>query len=217
MHDPTVDDAHAFLRGHSTAEIRFDEHLRPLHYVVAPDGMLVAPVMVAMLQSMDTVLFVPECSEDAMELSVTLLPLEEQGPEGGLCDRWRIFHGDPPDVRWARISIDAARYAGMVIDGEALMRPNPLVAEEPAICREVNTGRLEDLRRAAERVAGVDVPEPRLVGVDPGGLDVRARFGVIRLPLAAAHAGDAPDAAAIRAAVDRLLSGDPGHPGDAPA
>ncbi|MHC4809916.1 MAG: hypothetical protein ACYTEV_06065 [Planctomycetota bacterium] len=215
MHDPTVDAAHAFLRGHSTAEIRFDEHLRPLHYVVAPDGLLVAPVMVAMLQSMDTVLFVPECSEDAMELSVTLLPLEEHGPEGGLCDRWRIFHGDPPDVRWARMSIDAARYAGMVIDGEALMRPNPLAAEEAAICREVNTGRLEDLRRAAERVSGVDVPEPRLVGVDPGGLDVRARFGVIRVPLAVdAEGGEAGDAAAVRAAIDRLLSGDSG---DAPS
>jgi hypothetical protein len=213
MQDPTVAAAHAFLRAHTTAELRFDEHLRPLHYVIAPDGRPVAPVMVAMIESMDTVLYVPECTEDAMECSVTLLPFDEAGPEGHLCDRWRIHHGEPPDVRWAVLSIDAARYHGMIIDGEALMTPNPLAADEAALCRWVNRERTGELRAAARRVTGVDVPEPKLVAVDPGGLDVRARFGILRVPLPASGATEAaegepaPDAAWARAAIDRLLAG----------
>lgn len=201
-----VDAALAFLRAHTTAELRFDEHLRPLHYVIAPDGRPVAPVMVAMIQSMDTVLYVPECSEDAMELSVTLLPFEEEGPEGHLCDRWRIHHGEPPDVRWAVLSIDAVRYAGMIIDGEALMRPNPLAGEEAAICRWVNADHAADLRAAARRVTGVDVPEPKLVAVDPGGLDVRARFGILRVPFPETGGAPPADAAAARAVIERLLA-----------
>lgn len=214
MQDPTVEAAHAFLRGNTTAELRFDEHMRPLHYVIAPDGRLVAPVMVAMLQSMDTVLFAPECSESAMEISVTLLQFEEDGPEGALADRWRIHHGDPPDVRWAILTVDAARYDGMVIDGDAMTRPNPLAADEAVLCREINEDRIDELRRTAERITGVDVPEPRLVAVDPGGLDVRARFGILRVPFLPSEPGAEPvgegeiDAAWARGMIDRVLTAD---------
>jgi hypothetical protein len=184
MSDPIVDDAHAYLRGHSTADIRFDEHFRPIRYVIGPDGRLVAPVMVAMLQSMDTVLFIPEVEEDAMEVQVTLEPFEEHGPEGRLADRWRIHHGEPPDVNWAHLHIDAARFQSMVLDGDALMRSNPLADDEARICRHMNADHTDDLRNLCRHVAGIGVENPVMVAIDPLGIDVRGRFDVIRIPAA---------------------------------
>ncbi|MCP3904603.1 MAG: DUF2470 domain-containing protein [Planctomycetes bacterium] len=192
MPDPTIESAYAFLRAHTTADIRFDEHVRPIRYVIAPGGALVAPAMVAMLQTMDTVLFVPDVSEGAMEVQVTLEEFDERdaGDEsahpadrpGALADRWRIHHGTPPDVRWAYLHVDAARHETLVIDGEALIRANPLVADEAALCREMNQGRVDDLRRLCLHFASVNVEEPVMVAVDPLGIDVRGRFDVIRVP-----------------------------------
>ena len=182
MSDPIVDAAHAFLRAHSTGELRFDEHLRPIKYVIGPDGRLVAPVMVAMLQSVDTVLFVPECVEGAMEVQVTLAQFDEHSPDGALADRWRIHHGEPPDVRWAFLDIDAARYEGAVIDGEALVRVNPLAGDEPGLCRDMNSDHADDLRRLCRHYAHIGVEAPVMVGIDPLGIDVRGMFDVIRVP-----------------------------------
>src|SRR6185295_5660481 len=105
MTDAVIDQAYAFLRGHTTGDLRFDEHLRPLKYVIAPDGRLIAPAMVAMIESVDTVLFVPDCAEGSMELQVTLEPFEDRGAAGADADRWRIYHGEPEDVRWASMHI----------------------------------------------------------------------------------------------------------------
>ncbi|MDY7107843.1 MAG: DUF2470 domain-containing protein [Planctomycetota bacterium] len=182
MSDLTVDAAHAFLRAHTTGELRFDEHLRPIRYVIAPDGRLVAPVMVAMLQSVDTVLFVPECAEGAMEVQVTLVQFDEHSPDGALADRWRIHHGDPPDVNWAFLEIDAARHEGNVIDGETLTRPNPLAGDEAGLCREMNQAHADDLRRMCREYANINIEQPVMVAIDPLGLDVRGMFDVIRVP-----------------------------------
>jgi hypothetical protein len=180
---PSIDEAYEFLRGHTTADLRFDEHTRPIKYVISPgDGRLVAPVMVAMLQSADTVLFVPDFADEAMEIQVTLEPFEEHGSRGALADRWRIYHGEPHDVRWALLSIDAARYAGLVIDGRALMRPNPLAAAEGRICRDMNQDR-DTLRRLCAHFSPthMEIESPIMVGIDPSGFDVRARFDVVRV------------------------------------
>lgn len=179
-----VNDAYAFLRGHSAADLRFDEHFRPVRYVVGPDGRLVAPVMVAMLEAGDTVLYIPECAEGAMEVQVTLEPFKERGPEAALCDRWRIYHGDPPDVYWAYLHIDAARYAGMIIDGGALTRPNPLADGEARLCRWMNDEHGEHLHLLCRQFAGLDLAEekPKMVGMDSTGVDIRSTFQVVRVP-----------------------------------
>jgi len=179
--DRTADDAHRFLRGHTTADMRFAEHLRPVRFVFAPDGRLVLPVMFAMLDAADTVLFVPEYAEGCMEVQVTLERLDPDGPAGGLTDRWRIYHGDPPDVHWAVADIDAARYDQWVVDGETLMRPNPLSGDEARLCRVINQQHRDALAGLCKQVAGADVEDPLLVGVDPLGFDVRRRFDVVRV------------------------------------
>lgn len=180
--DPIVDRAHLCVRSSSRGELRFEDHLRPLKYVVAPDGRLVAPVMVAMLSAPETVLFVPQCVEGAMELLVTLEPFEEAGEHGALADRWRIYHGEPEDVRWAILDPDAARFEGHVVDGEPLTRPNPLAGVEPKLCRLLNDAPRDALRSLCARHADADVEAPVAVGVDPTGIDVRRRFDVVHVP-----------------------------------
>lgn len=173
--------ARAFLRANLTGTIGFDDEFIPIKVVIAPDGHLVAPVMVAMLRAFDVVIFLPEESDEAMQLQVTLEEIHDKGEHAALCDRWRIYHGEPEDVRWARISIDAAKFDGRMFDGLALMEPNALAAAEPGICRKVNADMRDVLRKACLRVAEVEIEDPRLVGVDPLGFDVRGRFDVVRL------------------------------------
>ena len=200
MCDPIIQQARAFLRGNSTGDLRFDEHLRPLKYVFAPDGRLAAPVMVAMLQAVDTVLFVPDCAEGAMEVQVTLENFDEHGPQGALADRWHIYHGNPEDVRWALMDIDAARFEEAVIDGEALIQINPLTADEPRLCREMNRNNSDDLRNLCLHYAEIGVKQPVMVGIDQYGIDVRGTFDVIRVP-AIKRMETAEDASRILAAM----------------
>jgi len=173
--------ARAFLRANLAGAIGFDGEVVPMKFVVAPDGALVAPVMVAMLRAFDVVVFLPEESDEAMQLQVTLEEIQDAGEFASLCDRWRIYHGEPEDVRWARISIDAAKFDGRMFDGLALMQPNALAESEPRICRKVNAEMRDLLRKACLRVAEVEIEDPRLVGVDPLGFDVRGRFEIVRL------------------------------------
>ena len=182
MTDPCAETAYAYLRANTRGELRFDEHVRPIAYVIEPDGRLIAPVMAAMLASADTVLFVPGFAEGAMEVQVTLSALDPDGPEGALTDRWRIYHGDPHEAHWAWLDPDAARYGKWVVDGEALRRSNPLAADEPRLCRQINQGARDELRRVCRHLAEADVEEPLVVGVDPLGFDVRRRFDVVRVP-----------------------------------
>jgi len=181
MSDATADHAHAFLRAHTTADLRFDEHFRPIKYVIAPDGRLVAPVMVAMLHCADVVLFIPQVTEHAMQVQVTLQQFDEHGPDGALADRWRIHHGDPDDVNWAKMDIDAARFQAMVIDGDGLLRANPLADDEPALCRLLNHQHTDDLRVLCRRFADINIHDPVMVAIDPLGIDVRGRFDVVRI------------------------------------
>jgi hypothetical protein len=138
--------------------------------------------MVSMLRSVDVVLELPDDGDDSLELQVTLEQIEENGPDGALCDRWCIYHGEAPDVRWARIQIDAARYKGYFVDGQALMRENPFAAQEGALCKELNAHCREGVMRAAESTGTHRLIDPKVVGVDPWGIDARGQIGVARIP-----------------------------------
>ncbi len=177
-----AEDAYGFLRGNTTGDLRFDERSESLKYVIGPEGRVVAPVTHSMLSALQTVLFVPDNAHDAMELGVTLVSLDPDGPGGAITDRWRIYHGDAASVHWAVLNIDAARYGPWVVDGQALTRPNPLAADEPSICRRINAQHRDALGRVCRHAAGMDVEQPLLVGVDPLGFDIRRRFDIVRVP-----------------------------------
>ena len=176
-----AEDAYRFLRSHTTGDLRFDERFRLLRYVIGPDGRLVAPVMSAMLEASDTALFVPEDVDNAMELLVSLTEFEPDGPFGALTDRWRIYHGDPEDIQWALIHLEAARFHEQVVDGETLVQANPLAEDEARLCRQINDDHRAELRQVCRFIANAEAESPMLVGVDRLGFDVRRRFDVLRV------------------------------------
>ncbi|MSR18793.1 MAG: hypothetical protein EXS00_06465 [Phycisphaerales bacterium] len=176
-----IDLAYEWMRGHLRGFLRFDGERCPLKVVASPQGPLVAPVMVAMITSTDVVLELPDDGDDHLHLMVSLEQFAERGEDAALCDRWRIYHGKPEDVNWARLHIDAARFRGMYIDGSTLMRPNPWAGSESAACRTANALPKTALAASVERLTGFDVEDPVVVGADPGGIDVRRRFDVVRV------------------------------------
>lgn len=179
--DPALEDAIAFMRGNLSGLFRFEGEVRPVKIVIAPDGTLLMPAMVAMLRSVDTTLYLPDEDDTSMHLHVTLEEVQEAGPMAAFCDRWRIYHGEPPDVRWGRITVDAARYNGLFIDGQAMHRPNPLASIEAGLCKRFNAERTNDLRDACRIHNEIVLEKPIVVGVDPFGFDVRGTFQIVRL------------------------------------
>ena len=184
MSDEIAEEAFQFLRAHLSGWIRFDGERVQIRVAPTPDGNLVAPVMVAMLRSVDVALELPDDGDDSLVLQVTLEQIEESGPDGALCDRWCIYHGEPPDVRWAKMLIDAGRYRGYFLDGQALVRANAFAAQEPALCKELNAHCLDAVVAAAAGpgAGGHRLVAPKVVGVDPWGVDARAQIGVARIP-----------------------------------
>ena len=61
-------DAIEFLRGHLSGLLRFDGDVRPVKIIVDREGRLFAPVMVAMIRSLDTVMCVPDDGDEAMQM-----------------------------------------------------------------------------------------------------------------------------------------------------
>ena len=175
------DVAWAFLRCNSTASLRFGEHLHNIVFAIGHQGEIVISAMYAMLQPCDTILYVPDYSEDCMEMHVSIRQFSEHGEEGHLADRWQVYHGTPPDVQWAILEVDAARFHEMFIDGEGLQRENPFASEEPALCKQLNTSHQAQVVKACSTNTHVDVKNPLVVGIDPLGIDVRASHGIIRI------------------------------------
>ena len=174
----------AFIRSNSTATLKFGENMFDVTYVITPDGRLFISAMVAMLQPCDTVMYIPEYVEDCMELHVSLEHCSGAGEDGVHTDRWNVYHGEPPDVQWAFVAIDAGRFHGMFIDGESLCRNNPLAETEFSICNQLNKDPKE-IARVCHETTNVQVTDPVVVGIDSLGADVRAPFGIVRIPFSA--------------------------------
>lgn len=194
-----LDHAREVLVANCEGLLRFDEQSVVLKFVIDPeDGRLTAAVPVAVLMAAEHVLFVPEETEDALQLLVS----PEEAQEGNTTDRWQAYHGVPEHVRWATFWIDGARHGPWVFDGDAMTAGNPLAKAEPALCKLANADPAK-LARACKKIVDVDVPDPVCVGVDPGGMHVRARFGVVRLAFSPA----ASDADHAKASIEAMLAG----------
>lgn len=210
------------LRRYTEGTIGYGERRTPIRTVIdRATGRLVFPIEPSALDAGHMVLFLP--SENRCVLQVLLLSNRLANSETHEApDRWRAYHaffgatpktGEPANCAapsgtsggvagvWAIANIEAGKTETLVFNPEELMVPNPLLPCEPRLVRELNARR-DALRDACARHLGVAVPEPVAVGVDPLGIDVRARFGVLRLEF-----GDhAPDESAARAAIEQLLN-----------
>lgn len=201
--DPSDPDSQALEHARSVfnanpeGRLLFDERAITIKYIVDPkDGRLVASVPVAVFTATDLTLHVPEETVDALQLLITA----EECEECTATDRWLAYHGDPEHVRWATFWIDSARHGPWVFDGDALTLPNPLIAHETALCKLLNADKSK-LAKVCQRFAGVPVPDPVCVGVDPRGLHIRARFGVVRVEFDSIM----NDAALAQAAIAAML------------
>lgn len=173
--------AYHWMRGHLGGFIRFDGERVALKIAPLPDGRFVAPVMVAMQIAADTVLELPDDGDTDLHLMVSLEKFDERNDANGCADRWRTYHGDPPDVNWAWITVDAAKFHGYFIDGEVFHRPNTLASSESALCRTINQSMRDAVRAAIYAQFRTDATDPIVVGIDPDGFDVRRQFDVLRL------------------------------------
>ncbi len=196
MHDlgPTPTDALASLRSFTAGVLVYADRALGVRFVIDPrSGRLLMPLPPDALEAHDHVLHLPD--EHAPSLEALLSLVETSDRDAALIERWRAYHGDPAHARWRLATVESARLAGMVYDSPVFSVPNPLAADQPRLCRTLNAdpSRLADICAASTHTR----PErPVALGIDPDGLDARARFGVIRVVFPR-RATDADDALAI--------------------
>jgi hypothetical protein len=206
MHDCASEARRALRRWHE-GWLTASAFAGPARYVIDDDtGRLTLFAEPQALEQEAPALLIPEESEPELEL---LLDLQRQPPEVAHRDRWRAYHAAYEPERageWASAIAETVRLCitpgPEVFDGPDVCQPNPLRQHLTGLLREPNRRR-DDLARAVRARIGEASVAPVAVGADPWGLDVRARFGVIRLEFDT-EAGD-PDAAA--AAIEALLGG----------
>lgn len=169
----------ATAQGHLLADA---DTVRPVLWVIdRRRGHLLFPMPRELDDLTEAQLMIPEEHDPRL---AALLSIEvTDAPPAAAEIRHEVYHGAAREARWAVATIEALRYHGEAFDGEALDLIDPLAEHEPALCRGLNA----DSHRLAEicrHHAGTRVPKPVAVGVDPDGIDVRARFGIVRIEFA---------------------------------
>jgi hypothetical protein len=173
--------AWVFLRSHHEGTLSADGQIEKLRYVIdGATGRVVFAVHPSVLESEELVLFVPEESPQAGSELQLLLARGDLDADSEPVDRWKAYHGDPRLPRWLACAIDGGKFEGEVVEPEALGLENPLRGDEPRLCKRLNSDKAA-LAGACERAGRLAVREPLAVGVDPTGIDVRARFGILHL------------------------------------
>lgn len=170
----------AHLRAHHSAVLLADETAHQVRFVL-DQGRVVFPDPGHVHLADSLTLFVPrEDPSDDHELQL-MLAAESLDPAHPATDRWRFYHGEPRLTRWAAATIQGARFDGRVVEHEPLAAPNPLAPVEGRLLKLLNA----DRQRLAVlcRELATEPRDPVAVGVDPWAVDIRARFGIIRLPL----------------------------------
>lgn len=179
----THDDAARILRRHTRCVALADGSPHPCRFVVdGLSGELVLPSEPALADADELVLCLPDETFDA---DATVLIHHRPADEDRWTDRHMAYHPDAQATRWLRGTVDALKLrSGEVVPAEHLGLLNPLAAAEPELCKRLNADHAT-LRTLCRLLTGVEPEQPVCVGVDRLGIDVRARFGVIRLDLPA--------------------------------
>lgn len=195
------------LRRHYEGTFVAGDRAQPIRFVVnGATGRLIIPVEQWMLDGVDGVVFMPEERRDALQVLVEL----EEAACGASEDRWTAYHGESRARCWASARIMGVRRDDEVSDHDGLCVENPLRSAESQLLRMINAHR-GVLGATCERLSGVHVTDACVVGIDPLGMDVRARFGIIRAEFPAESCGPRGVESAERAAtILRMLIGDAG-------
>lgn len=173
------------LRQHHEGVLTFEGVAESVRFVLDPaTGQPVLPVPTRAFDAEALSLFAPDDAldnPDCLQLLATPALVDPERDEA--CDRFAAYFGKPLHARWARLEVQSLKRLDHVIDGDLVRLANPLRRCEGALCRHANVSP-ELVARACERQTGTKPEQPLVVGVDPWGADVRARFGILRLEFA---------------------------------
>ena len=199
--EPTPADAVRALRANARGHLLIDEdRRRPVRYVIDRQrGVLVFPLPGDSAGIGEAQLLVPDEHDPTV---AALLSIETTSSLPAAVEiRFEIYHGRAHEAHWGVATVEALRYHAEAYDRQEFSLTDALVAHEPSLCRALNA-QAPGLRAMCEALAGARVEEPVAVGVDPDGLDVRARFGIVRIEFAERAA----TAEAASAQIAQLLS-----------
>ncbi len=199
--DKTLARARTLLRSHSVGTLLCDGTPTPVRYIIDPErGSLVMCGSHEMLDADDCVLAVPE---DRFDCPMRVTLMLSVMPESIASDRFLAYHQRQERPVWLRADIGFAKIdSGGVVDGEALMRPNPLCDAIGRLCKRLNSDQ-GALREVCRLLTSVSIEHPVAVGVDDEGFDIRAEFGVVRVP----WPGPVHDEGECARVIDSLIGG----------
>jgi hypothetical protein len=161
----------------------------------------------------ELVLRVPDETACVLELAIDATRIERPEADEAV-DRWAAHHGkSTAGLAFGRCRVEGGKSRGrtpeLVWDGSELTMGLVLGRAEYAIVRELNRDPAR-LARACKVHAGVEAASPTAVGVDGLGINVRARFGVLRLEFPVNEATS--DAGRVSEWAQWMLLGDAGAP-----
>jgi hypothetical protein len=195
-HDPA--DLLRRMRCFHEGVLCFRDVTASVRYVLDPaSGQPVLPVPAFALESEELALFSPDDAldnPDCLQLLATPTPVDPDRDEA--CDHFAAYFGKPSHSRWARLEVQSLKRLDHVIDGDLVRLANPLRKHEGALCKLANAHSAA-VARACATQTGTAPEHPLVVGVDPWGADVRARFGIIRLEFAQPVSTEAEAQAAL--------------------
>ncbi len=174
--DTAIDAALRTLASHHASVFLADGTPTPVRIILARGTpVLVASVHPTVADAAELVVFIPEETNDAMQLLVSARELGHA--DMSQQDRYLAYHSRAESSEWIAADIDACRWEGEVFDRDdlaaAMNGPGRMLADEPALLRTVNGDASIGVRLATH--AGLrDVEHAVVVGVDPWGADVRA-------------------------------------------
>lgn len=175
------------------------DRLDPVCFVFDPaTGNPVTPVHPDALAADSVTLHAPDDGSDSVQVLAAATPIDPTLHEAA--DRYLAYFARAPFPRWAMLEIESLRLGSIVLDASEVRLPNPLRRAEPGLCKLLNADPAR-LARLCELETGTAPAAPLCVGVDFYGIDIRARFGIVRLDFPAMVT--TPDAA--RALIDDLL------------
>lgn len=216
QHDHQPHPAALFLRsccaGLLTAQDEMQTTLREsVKFIIDPaSGRIVLPLPPLLAGHTPLVLHCPEDSfenDQALHLLAspeTIDPKADAIAERAV-DRYLIYIAPSlhnPRVQWVQLTPITAKFRLEMAEAHELMLSNPFADTQDRLCSTVNK-QPEALAtlRARAGFTDVQIPNPKLVGIDPWGADFRASFGIVRLDLAPPAPANADEA------LQRLLAG----------
>lgn len=205
MHD--VPRAQRALRGCHRARLGIDDRFEPIEVVIDPSsGCWITPVPFDALSRDDLTLFLPEDLPEHPRVLVEPTEINAESHAGA--DRHFAYfpgsRGRFAKARWASLRMVHCKIGDEIYDSEDVVLANPWTADGRGD-GATESWRIEArlIKRLAEMSpkiaaacrawAKIDVDSPKVLGVDPWGMDVRASLGPARVdwPRDAASPDDA--------------------------